>query len=126
MKRMRKIHFGFVSLVALWLALAAPLADKAGANEPWVVRVVSVQGVVEARKAGTAHWFVVKINDTFQPGDMIRLHENSRASVALPNETILRLDQNTTITFLLWRNSSPGSLTFSKAPRISSAGFRGP
>jgi tetratricopeptide (TPR) repeat protein len=96
---MCKIHFGFVSLMALWIALAPPIADRAEANEAFVVRVVSVQGVVEARKAGTAHWFVVKINDTFQPGDMIRLHENSRASVALPNETILRLDQNTTITF---------------------------
>ena len=96
---MGKLHWGILSLVALWIALVPPLADTAVADEPWVVRVVSVQGHVEARKTGTTHWFAVKIDDRFRPGDMIRLYENSRASVALPNETILRLDQNTTITF---------------------------
>jgi len=96
---MGKIQFGLVILIALLVALAAPPADGAEADEPWVARVVSVQGLVEARRTGTLHWFAVKLNDTFRPGDMVRLHENSRASVALPNETILRLDQNTTVTF---------------------------
>jgi tetratricopeptide (TPR) repeat protein len=96
---MRNPGAGIVMLVAMGLALVFFFADRAGANEPWVVKIVSVQGHVEARKSGTPHWLPVKLDDRYQPGDMIRLHENSRASVALPNQTILRLDQNTTVTF---------------------------
>ncbi len=66
--------------------------------EEWVAKVVSVQGVVEAQKAGETQWQQVKMNDTFCPGDKIRVQDASRADVALVNQPVMRLDQNTTIT----------------------------
>jgi tetratricopeptide (TPR) repeat protein len=64
-----------------------------------VAKVVSVQGSVQVRRAGEAEWIPVKLDDIYCPGDMVRVQEQSRAAIILPNETLLRLDQKTTITF---------------------------
>jgi tetratricopeptide (TPR) repeat protein len=64
-----------------------------------MVKVVSMQGSVQVRKASETQWIPAKLNDTYCPDDMIWVKERSRAAVVLPNESILRLDQNTTITF---------------------------
>lgn len=66
--------------------------------EDWVIKVVSVQGTVEARRADQKLWESVRLNDVFCPGDMIRTRERSRAAIVLSNESILRLDQMTTLT----------------------------
>ncbi|NNL77943.1 MAG: FecR domain-containing protein, partial [Desulfobacterales bacterium] len=93
----------FTRVIALFAAfyfgllLPAEAADKP--CDQWVARAVSVQGIVEARKAGETRWVQVKLDDTFCAGDMIRVQENSRAAIVLSNETNLRLDQKTTITF---------------------------
>lgn len=65
----------------------------------WIAKVVSVQGSVQARRAGEEQWRTVRLNDIFCPGDMIRVQEQGRAAIALLNESTLRLDQNTTVTF---------------------------
>ncbi|NIS69605.1 MAG: TonB-dependent receptor, partial [Proteobacteria bacterium] len=77
-----------------------PSAGAAETCEEWVAKVVSVQGSVQARRVGETEWVPVKLNDTYCPGDMIRVQERSRAAVVLANESILRLDQKTTITFI--------------------------
>ena len=41
----------------------------------------------------------MKLYDTYCPGDRIRVLTRSRADIVLFNETTLRLDQNTTVTF---------------------------
>jgi Tfp pilus assembly protein PilF len=63
-----------------------------------VAKVVSVQGTVEVKKVGEAWWQPVQLNDTYCPGDEIRAGENSRANLALINEAVLRLNQNTSMT----------------------------
>ncbi|HEX3034421.1 MAG TPA: TonB-dependent receptor [Thermodesulfobacteriota bacterium] len=60
--------------------------------------MVSVQGTVESQKAGETQWQTVKLNDTYCPGDKIRVGERSRADVALGNQSVLRLNSNTAIT----------------------------
>ena len=44
-------------------------------------------------------WKPAELKSTYQLGDQIRVQEKSRAAIILSNETIIRLDQNTTITF---------------------------
>ena len=44
-------------------------------------------------------WLPVKLETTHCPGDAVRLGPLSRAALALRDGAILRLDQNTTITF---------------------------
>ena len=67
--------------------------------EQWVAKVVSVQGAVQALRTGEKQWRPVRFNDTFCPGDMIRIMKRGRADIVLSNDTILRLDQNTSVTF---------------------------
>ncbi len=60
--------------------------------------MVSVQGNVEVRRAGQAQSQPARLNDTYCPGDRIQVGEKSRADIALVNQPVLRLDQNTVIT----------------------------
>ncbi len=82
----------------LSLALLYPGTSSAATCEQWVAKVVSVQGTVEARRAGQIPWQQVSLNETFCPGDAIRVQDKSRADITLVNQPILRLDQNSTIT----------------------------
>jgi tetratricopeptide (TPR) repeat protein len=65
----------------------------------WVARTVSIQGRVETRRAGEAQWLPVQIGDAHCLGDAVRLGALSRAAIALREGGVVRLDQNTTITF---------------------------
>ena len=60
--------------------------------------MVSVQGNVEVRRANQTQWQPARLNDTYCSGDRIQVGERSRANVALINQPIIRLDQNSTIT----------------------------
>jgi tetratricopeptide (TPR) repeat protein len=68
--------------------------------EPWVARLVSVQGSVDVRRTGQTQWQPGRLDETYCAGDMIRVREHSRAAVVLRNDVNLRLDQNTTVTFI--------------------------
>jgi hypothetical protein len=67
--------------------------------ERWLAKIVSVQGTVQIRQAGEAGWQRVGLNQTYCSGDILRVLANSRAAIALSNDTLIRVDQNTTITF---------------------------
>ena len=85
-------------MISLGSGLLFPDKGYSQSCAQWAAKIVSLQGAVQARKAGETQWAQVKLNDTYCPGDMIRVKENSRAALVLTNETLLRLDQNTTIT----------------------------
>jgi tetratricopeptide (TPR) repeat protein len=78
--------------------LLYPHASPAQTREEWIARAVSVQGTVEVQRVGETQWQPVKLNDQFRPGDTIRVQERSRADVALLDQSVLRLNANTTIT----------------------------
>jgi tetratricopeptide (TPR) repeat protein len=90
--------------LAIWLSLLVaalcPGTAAAATCEVWIAKVVSVQGSVETQRAGEAQWQPVRLDDTYCPGDRMRVQEHSRVAIVLPNAAILRLDQKTTITFL--------------------------
>jgi tetratricopeptide (TPR) repeat protein len=78
--------------------LSSSSATPAATQEQWVARAVSVQGTVEAQRVSDTQWLPVKLNDTFRPGDQIRVRDRSRADVAMLDQSVLRLNANTTIT----------------------------
>ena len=86
--------------ISILVGLLFPGIGSTETCEEWVARVVSVQGSVQALRADEKQWVPVKLKDTYCPGDKIRVQERSRAAVVLCNEAILRLDQNSTITFI--------------------------
>lgn len=92
--------FRVILLGCTLLAIAfAPGISSAATCEKWAGQVVSLQGVVEAKVAGGTQWQPVKPNDTYCPGDTLRTGRRSRAEIALQNHPILRLDENSAITF---------------------------
>jgi ferric-dicitrate binding protein FerR (iron transport regulator) len=80
---------------------------------------------VDAKRAADAQWQPVKLNDTFCPGDSIRVQANSRADIALLNQSVLRLNANTTITVEAPKEQTTGVVDllrgatniFSRGPR---------
>jgi tetratricopeptide (TPR) repeat protein len=90
-------RLGFLAGVSLLWALPAVGLGEAGRCDPWAARIISVQGQVEARSSGTTDWHAVRLNDTYCPGDTIRVRRNGRAGLILANETLLRLDQQSAI-----------------------------
>ncbi|MDH3828661.1 MAG: FecR domain-containing protein, partial [Desulfobacterales bacterium] len=98
---MKRIPFNLFYLMicaVLLTILLYPEASPAKTCDQWVAKVVSVQGSVEVKKVGETQWQASKLNDTYCAGDVIRVEENSRADIALTNQPVIRLDQNTTIT----------------------------
>ena len=91
------------STITFALLILSTLLVSQNANadpcEQWAARAASIQGIVESRHVDAAQWRAVNVSDIICPNDMVRVKHNSRASFYLSNDTILRLDQNTTITF---------------------------
>jgi len=87
-----------VFLLAIAECLFPDFSLAAAACDPWVARLVSAQGSVEVRRAGQTQWEPARLNGTYCAGDRIQVGEKSRADVALANQPVLRLDQNSTIT----------------------------
>ena len=73
--------------------------QAAAACESKVAQIVSVQGIVELRRAGQTVWQQVAMDMELCPGDMLRVRARSRAALRLSNDSMLRLDQKTIITF---------------------------
>ncbi|MCU7830076.1 MAG: FecR domain-containing protein [Candidatus Thiodiazotropha sp. (ex Myrtea sp. 'scaly one' KF741663)] len=83
------------SLIALPLLFWGMIATAAECD---VAQAVSVQGRVEVLPSNTKAWKSVHQGDHFCPGDRLRLGANSRAGLTLHNETLLRLDEHTSVT----------------------------
>jgi tetratricopeptide (TPR) repeat protein len=86
-------------VAAIVVAAFVTCGGAAETCEEWVARVVSVQGRVQALRIGQVRWLPVALDDRYCAGDVIWVQEQSRAAVVLRNDAILRLDQNTAITF---------------------------
>ena len=119
-------HRLLFGLCLILLVLAATPPPTAAADcQDWVARTVSVQGRVETRRAGESQWFPVQIGAAHCLGDAVRLGTLSRAAIVLREGGVVRLDQNTTITFTppperagTWLDVLTGTAHFfTRAPR---------
>lgn len=83
----------------------------------WVAKAISIQGTVELRETNNTsgkRWTKVKRGHTFCANDIVRVKNNSCAAVILTNDTILRLAQNSTITFANISATSASTINLSK------------
>jgi hypothetical protein len=101
-----RLSFSIVSLF--------PTASFAQTQEQWVAKAVSVQGTVETQRVGTSQWQPVRLNDTFRAGDTIRVLDKSRADIAMLDQSVLRLNANTTITIEGVKDGGTGLLNMLK------------
>lgn len=101
MKKLGSAPVGNIFAVGLLALLLHPAVSAAAARcDPPVAKMVSVQGNVTVRLAGQTQSQPARLNDTYCPGDRIVVGDKSRADVALVNQPVLRLDQNTNITLV--------------------------
>lgn len=126
MKNLRFERFCVAVAVGLFLnVVRPPLSTAAAPCDPWIAKMVSVQGVVEVRRAGQTQWIPARLNDLYCGGDQVQVGERSRADLALINQPVVRLDQNTTISLggireqrVSWLDLIRGALYFfSRLPR---------
>jgi hypothetical protein len=97
MKR-RYSCLSYLVYISFLAVLLCPYVSPAGTCENPAAKVVSVQGIVESQRVGVTQWQPVHLHDTYCPGDTLRVQDRSRADVALLNQSVLRLNANTTIT----------------------------
>ena len=95
-------HLLLGCVVPALLLYAMPMrvtaADVPPACTPTVARIVSMQGVVELRRAGQRHWAAVTRLDTpVCQGDVVHAGPRSRAALVILPEKFVRLDQNSTV-----------------------------
>ncbi len=89
---------GFILLIVLVLSFANA-ANAAESCLHTMARVVSAQGIIELRRAEKTGWEPAIMNTIICAGDKIRTRAHSRAALRLNNESMLRLNQRTTVTF---------------------------
>ncbi len=88
---------GFVIFTCLQFSVSIGWADD-NCTEG-IGELVSIQGVAQVLRYGKATWNSAQMGEIFCPGDRLRVHENARAAVVLNNDTILRVNQKSTINF---------------------------
>ncbi len=82
-----------IQIIFAHVAKAAEVCELAAAQ------VVSVEGIVEFRKSKDDAWHQAELNTQLCAGDQLRTRRHSRAAVRLMNESVVRLDQRTALTF---------------------------
>ena len=98
MQRISPLRVGHYVLLIVLISSVKPFFAVAENCDKPIGKMVSVQGTVEFQKANDTQWQPVKLNDALCPGDTIRVLDNSRAELALANQSVLRINENTTIT----------------------------
>ena len=86
-----------LALLAAGMAAAPAAAQSLETACPAPVgRIASVEGGVE-RRIADGSWRAARTEEPLCAGDMVRTGKYSRAAIALANDSVLRLDQETTL-----------------------------
>ncbi len=89
------VRLTFVTAVFAFLFI--PNSYAAAPCDPAAGQIASVEGKIEIQRGVDARWETVKLKDTLCEGDSLRAAERSRATIALANQAVFRIDQNSTI-----------------------------
>jgi tetratricopeptide (TPR) repeat protein len=76
---------------------ALPAAHAAEPCDPGVARIVSLQGRVEVQRGEAGAWTAATLDERLCIGDTVRVGAYARAALALANESVLNVDQLTTM-----------------------------
>jgi tetratricopeptide (TPR) repeat protein len=88
-------------MTAVWVGAAIVLSvatsDAAEPCAPMIARIVSLQGQVEIKRGEAGAWMAAALDDQLCIGDSIRVGAWARAAIALANESVLSINQLTTL-----------------------------
>ena len=77
--------------------MVAPCLQAAPYCSQWKAKVISIQGKVDFQRSGDNYWTLLKQDDKFCSGDKVRTSRHSRATIQLDNNTLITLNQSTTL-----------------------------
>lgn len=84
--------------VAFAIGTLPRTADATDNCTPMVAQIVSVQGQIELLRVKQTQWQAARLDDKLCAGDTLRVAARGRAALRLQNQSVLRLDQATTLT----------------------------
>ena len=84
-------------LISGWVALALMLICSTGAGAEVVGRLTQVEGRVDLLKGGKLPAVPLKVDDTVEPGDVIRTKSLSKAQITFIDNSILTISQESRI-----------------------------
>ena len=87
-----------VALAGLCFAATARAEPQTRDCDAWRAELLSAEGVIEVQRSGAADWTQVERGAAICLGDAVRVRAYSRAALRLPDETVIRVDQNSTLT----------------------------
>ena len=120
MKRTTAHQLSFFVCLTFAITLLYPCAALAETCQQWVAKAVSVEGNVDVQRSGETQWQAVKLDDTFCPGDTIRVDDRSRAALSLVNQPLIRIPR---LPSAACKKIEALSSSWPKAPYIFSAVF---
>jgi Tfp pilus assembly protein PilF len=95
--KLAAILIAFAGLFVATPAGAQATRPARGCDE-WQAEVLAAEGVIEVQRAGGSDWGAVARGDVVCLGDAIRSQGYSRATLRLPDQSVIRLDQHSTLT----------------------------
>jgi len=119
-----------ICILLLWGIVAQAPASAFAAEEcaPVVGQLASIDGQVEVQRADDPRWQPGSLDQPLCERDSIRTGPSSRAAIALINDAVLRLDQETTVQLIeIAEGEEEASLldlvlgafqSFSRSPRV--------
>ena len=92
------LHATFCTLL-LFLSLISITSSASAADDcsPVIGHIATLEGRVEIRRTSAVQWSSAKLKEVLCQGDTVRAGNLSRATVALVNTAVLRIDQSTTL-----------------------------
>jgi Flp pilus assembly protein TadD len=103
-------------LLAFWAARCWAETDVTTqpCPTPFTAKLVSLQGRLSVDTQGKGQWQPAHLDDSFCEGSRIQVDAYSRASILLPDQIILRLDEGTVLTLNGIDNNKPTLLALLK------------
>ena len=96
-RRSVEAEFLIATAAVAVILLLAQTGHAAEACDPSIARIVSLQGQVEVQSSGSSEWTAAALNEPLCIGDAVRVGPFARAALAFANNSVLRLDQRTTL-----------------------------
>ncbi len=95
-----RLYFTVIILSFPYVVKAAPECEQ-----QWIAKLVSAKGQVEKLGYRHSQWITVKKDEYFCQGDRLRTNRHSRVTIKLGNETLMTLEQSSTLSFPILNKS---------------------
>lgn len=87
-----------VALAALGLVISARAQPPARGCGDWHAELLAVEGTIEVQRSGGTEWMPAERGGLICLGDAVRTDGFSRATLRLPDDSLIRVDQRSTLT----------------------------